>query len=524
MFKLTTEQQAIKEVLLEHINEGKGEGRFDGPAGVGKTVCISDVISDLSRDKKNIFCITFTHKSLSVLKASIGKRASKNVHFMTICSFLGKRLVLDEDGKPDFVYKKTIKKTSDNRFYYMSENGKFFIDVIIIDEWSMVSIEDYQLLNKIKVPTIYLGDGCQITSDGNCIIDNVPLLGELTKVIRTENDGIKNVYQNARDLVKGDVSPDMFIDKLLECNDDCTVHIMRDEKDFISAYNNDDSQPIILDYRVAMVDRYNNRVRGKKQYVDGERLIFTDYYMDYWLLIDEMENEGIDMTKIKKYPCNAYDTMSELGVQVDFSDFSIYTQTHINITTIEEICIHPVFLSEPIEVFKLFYEYENETRFIYKPVDDVSFMKKMKYVKEKFRELLYMPEDDVCFKTEFSELLEKTGLVYPHNFFGVRPCRVDKCMIWNFFSEVTKMISAPVSYSYCISIHRSQGSTYNTVYIDLRSSMGWLEVPKGKEYYKFMTGKIQPDIKDPNEWTIKKNCKLIYTGLSRAKDKITILV
>ena len=547
---LTTEQQLVKEKILTHLRENETSARFDAPAGAGKTFTISHVAEDLLKEGKKIFCITSTHKALNVLKQTMMDNLKDRdvdrdaLQFQTICKFLGKRIVCDENGEKSYEYKDTIKKNKKTGGYnYVNFDGKTPIDCVIIDEWSMIEDDDYKLLKRVKVPTIYLGDGCQLGPEKPVISEHVPLLCELTKIMRTDDQKLKSIYKMGRDLVLKNLKPQNFLDHILDSDDGKTVKIVESETEFINEYCKDiksKKEPVMLDYRVAQTARYNNMIRNKlysvpgrkcsKQYVNGEMMVFTDFYMDYWQIYLDVEDQvGESITEgMIDNPHNVMKQLSDEEIGLDMSDYTMYTQTHISIDSVMEKTLTLPFLTSPIEVFLLEYKYgsgdDKEDRFIYKPKDLDGFVKKMKMFKEEFKEMIYKKSDELDFETEFRELQETTGIIYNGFIVGNRPSPEECKDIWTFIEAITKMINAPVEFSYSITVHKAQGSTYENVYIDLRSSICWLEVPKNKKFYDYVSGKLQPSFKEPSEWTLQKNSKLIYTGVTRAKSSLIILL
>ena len=67
--------------------------------------------------------------------------------------------------------------------------------------------------------------------------------------------------------------------------------------------------------------------------------------------------------------------------------------------------------------------------------------------------------------------------------------------LWTFYHEQYRDILADIDYGYALTIHKSQGSTYDNVFFDLKNAL-------------------------LNKNELKS---LIYTGVSRASEKLMIL-
>ena len=533
--KLTTQQKSCFDNMIKAVDKTEKCIRFDGSAGTGKTFTMSKVVEHYIVRDKGIFCITSTHKALNVMKQSMINNMSEEVferiNFMTICSFLGKRLSVDENGERCFNYSSCIdKKGKKKPRYVMNKNGDIRpIDLVIIDEWSMVAEEDFKLLKEIEIPKIFLGDECQLGPDNNIIKKEVKSIGKLHDIMRTDDNKLQELYMNARDFVEKKNTPQDFLNYLLNQEDSNIIRVTNDDKEFIQMYNKEENG-IILDFRVAMTSRYNNKIRKQKfkgiksneKYVAGEKMVFTDFYFDAWSVIDDitMFTTEKEREELIKSLHNIVDNIKELDIDIDVNDYTMYTQTPITITKCTRVFEKLPFMFSELELFKLYFEYDGAEIWCYKLADETAFTNKMKLFKEKFRQLIY---DTTDFNKDFYELCCMFDIKYPREITGSKPRIEDTIDIWKFITTIEKLVSAPIDYNYATTIHKCQGSTYENVYIDLRSSLSHLDL-KNVDYYKFVNSKIPVEFKEPTEWNMIRNAKLIYTGITRASKSIVILI
>lgn len=154
--KLTDDQQSIYDDITYQVNNYNG--RFDchiqGPAGTGKSTLIAQIIKDISFGF-TVGVTSPTHKANRVLGKMLNSANvdMDNCDIMTIHSFLGLKLVR----------KKAQQVLELDR---KSPNSKKKVDVLIIDECSMISYDMYQYIisqsHRVRRAIIFLGDICQL--------------------------------------------------------------------------------------------------------------------------------------------------------------------------------------------------------------------------------------------------------------------------------------------------------------------------------------------------------------------------
>lgn len=152
--KLTDDQQQIHDSVIHNVKTH--QGRFDcvvqGYAGTGKSTTISRIINSLY-NMGTIAITSPTHKANSVLKRMLEKEGVDSSDVMTIHSFLGLKLV-------------NKKRQQVLEHDPHSPNAKKLVDVLIVDECSMISTDLYMHLvkqaHRIRRAIIFVGDECQL--------------------------------------------------------------------------------------------------------------------------------------------------------------------------------------------------------------------------------------------------------------------------------------------------------------------------------------------------------------------------
>lgn len=297
VLKLTDAQQSIFDSIVYNIKNGNG--RYDcviqGYAGTGKSTTISSIISTLSKKGYSIAVTSPTHKANQVLRTMLRDRTSSPPDVMTIHSFLGLKLV-----------QKKQEQVLEHDPH--SPNARRLVDVLIIDEASMISTEMYlhiiKQAHRVRCAIIFLGDDAQLPpvepEKEVTIISNAFDHGtkyQLTEVLRQALENpIIALATDVRGCI-GDPTALPAIDFLRKVPE--SDHIMRvsSEFDVVETYyqmllheTDDDMKNIfentykykIISYMNKTVDRYNSMVRSivvpdqEDEFVKGEPLVMEE--------------------------------------------------------------------------------------------------------------------------------------------------------------------------------------------------------------------------------------------------------
>lgn len=420
-----------------------------GAAGTGKTMIITNTIFKLYDDKliQNLMVCAPTHQALNViynyfLNHEKYKSHKDNIVFHTIHQFLELKVIIDQENG-------NIKFQKINETNNETDNNK---NLIIIDECSMISqeiaknIKEYSKNNKLKI--IFIGDSNQlppvnekISSLFNDIEKNYQFVMNLKKIMRTN----ENIIKNASKIIRNSNITDNIHNKLTEL-----YKLNNKNKHFKFYHNNNlnkDSNlikkiinlieineiPIVLAWRNATVKKYNNAVRNiihKKQedsYLVGDHIIMNNFYN-----VDELNLFTGDILMIKKISDIKY-------IFYDFKDINNLSGTphgNIFLENISKINMNNInFCSIEAQRLK-----DNKIHKI-KTIHN-NFIADYVGYKEKIRNEIILLIKKIKNKKMISTIWEK------------------------YHKKIVSEI-ADINYSYSLTVHKSQGSTFKTIFVDM---------------------------------------------------------
>lgn len=232
---LTPAQQTIFDGVVDAIDNHPK--RFDcvirGYAGTGKSTTVARIIAALSKIG-SIAVTSPTHKANGVLRQMLeNEDVSGDIDVMTIHSFLGLKLV-------------NKKQTQVLEYDPHSPNSKRLVDVLIVDECSMISSDMYMHIikqaHRIRRGILFIGDECQLApvepEKENTIVSCSFGHGEqfsLTEVLRQALDNpITVLATQVRSCIDTNVSPISFIHAV---PDDCeTIIKTRGLEGYLDSY------------------------------------------------------------------------------------------------------------------------------------------------------------------------------------------------------------------------------------------------------------------------------------------------
>ena len=211
--QLTADQQAAIEGILQDITEPGATPVLCGYAGTGKTVTTAALVSRLADMGKRVVVATPTHKARSQVERALARCGAEGFEAVTVARLLGLKQVRDrqtgkEAFKPDSGGKNMLSKTEEWDDDKKEKVKIRPIDVVIVDETSMVNSELYDLLlHELKGrPVVFVGDDRQLLPVGEdqaCkAFTNGSSLYRLTEVLR--HDGaILNLATATREMALG---------------------------------------------------------------------------------------------------------------------------------------------------------------------------------------------------------------------------------------------------------------------------------------------------------------------------------
>ncbi len=171
--QLTTDQLSAIEGILEDIKKPGATPVLCGYAGTGKTVTTAALVSRLADLGKRVVVATPTHKARSQVERALDNCGAHGFEAVTVARLLGLKQVRDrETGKemfrPDPGGKNMLNKESEWDKYEKVMNEIRRIDVVIVDETSMLNSDLYDLLLRELQgrPVVFVGDDRQLLPVG----------------------------------------------------------------------------------------------------------------------------------------------------------------------------------------------------------------------------------------------------------------------------------------------------------------------------------------------------------------------
>jgi len=464
---LNSDQRTAFEELRDFIYD-KGDDSvyvLKGWAGTGKTYCVSFLVRyalEVIHPTHNWYKIGVTgptNKSVRVIKKTSGLRNNR-VTFQTIHKLLGLTEKITNDGKQEFVNQGDFKPQINS------------VKLLIIDEVSMLNDDLFHEVLKYrdKIKIICMGDPAQIPPVGRA--DCIPFREELADGYRIKTLDLKQIMRQKEGnaiidssvIIRKDLYSDKIaIDNKTKLNEDgegiefLNLNLPDTRKGFsdilrqyfvTDEFKKDSEYAKIIAWRNKTVATMNGIIRKtiygdeseKAKILIGEKLIANNPVIE-------------DSTVI-------LNTNDEFTVE----RYTIKTENPRFI-----VSDHPD--AEPMEVYLKYYE----------------------------TEVSYLDDDDDLVKVWISILHEDSESEFQKvaNIMKLRAIqKKGKDKSWVIYYNFLRRY-ADVNYGYCITAHKSQGSTYSTTFV------------------------LDDDI-DMN-WNIVERNRIKYTAYTRASKKLYVL-
>ena len=471
-----------------------------GSAGTGKTTVITHFLNNPKFNNYKIAFSATTNKAVSVLEQmSPFKEDNSKYAFLTIHKLLKIRRKINKYGKEEFIMGNT---TSLSIFDY---------DIIIIDECSMLSNEIICSLQKLKNfnnKIIFVGDPAQLppVNETSHIfnIKDIPSY-ELNEIMRYKGNIVK-LANNIRELVFNKEIKIKFKD--YKCD---TITINKKYEKWFNSYlvnlkeglsnSNLDNLPICLTYTNRQTDKINLGVRKElfgdniKRFMENEIIIFNSYYYlnentTKYYTSQKAQVKTIDVTTIKpKY----------LGL-CDICNNNIEKDTMACGHRICESCINKKYSCKVCSIEQTISNTPNKIKDNFDKIFEC-----FKDLEIKVWKLVLQNEDIVYIIHdiyEYNEMIETLrNKIIKFGTFLRKYKSYNKIIetTWNYLYESVIDIFADISYGYCITTHKSQGSTFNNVYVDMNNII----------------------FKNTN---MEESYRCLYTAITRTSDKLDILI
>jgi len=312
---LTDDQQFIFDSITSKIdnNPGRYNCVIKGYAGTGKSTTVSEIIKWANLEHYSVAVTSPTHKANQVLRNMIGDIV--DVPVKTIHSYLGLEL-------------KQVKEEQ-----VLTEISGFkpeMVDILIIDECSMISLEMYQHICKklkhVRRCVLFVGDDCQLPPvDNKSTQLNTSTLSKtfthgtqysLTKVLRqAEANSIIKLATEVRKCVFDKSSPIPHIKAISDDNEN--IIKINDNDVFVYSYiealaGETAIEEAIDKYKLICylnrdVDEINHLVRNviydnpPEEFIIGENIIVQNTVENTKVKTQEQIKINKSLTKIKMF-------------------------------------------------------------------------------------------------------------------------------------------------------------------------------------------------------------------------------
>ena len=431
------------EMLEQFLNDENGWEMFiTGPAGTGKTTQLKKIVQWLEKNNVSYVVTAFTHKACDVIKSKI-----KSDKVQTLHSFLKVVPMPNEE---------TLSKRRVTQTAQVKKPNQ--VQLLIVDEFSMINEKDVARIEELQDPeyegipkmkVLYIGDLNQLPPvDGElCVYPKEPYWIKLTKVWRQEgNSGLLDVLTELNAMIQGEVEP-----HYIEGNDSFVRNVDIIEK--WKEVKNDDK--VILAYTNKKVQEYNFMIKGNEPIEDEMHFCPTTHWSVKYLGEAENFNEILARSGVIAFG-SKYRTLEYLVEHLS-KEYNI----KLGLWYIEEL--------DEIAVLPYIFGHYN-----YKVVlDELSenIINIQKQIKNEFK----------C------ESIKYWTKANPHH-----PLARKRTKAWRDYLTFTDCVVC-IDHNIATTIHKSQGSTYDYVFID------------GEDVYKCPDSSLY--------------LKLLYVAISRARKK-----
>lgn len=434
-----------------------------GYAGTGKTFLIDRIImwaKDNLKSTRQLAALTApTNMAVQQIRKAIPNSHNKVV-FCTIYKLLGIREKINENGEMTF-------EPDKNLIYSITD-----FDILVLDEVSMLNDEIFELVknNATKVKIIFMGDPAQIPPVGKR--DSEPLLRpdyhnisvyRLTQIMRQKQDsGIVDFSMAVRNNIQAEFR---YIERSYDSHDFCIY------------------DPANLSEKETLLNQFKNLFEPNKDISRIKAIAWTNQKVKEYNNFIRTIHYGKESSKNRLIVGEIMTANEPLYVKKMLGrDRSV---TEIGIVTNQEFTV--VEFSETSYLYKAFHGKRRIEFAISCYRTKVCYFD---YISEKERvDEVFIVKDDTERSDYFSALKTLRNMAVN--------CDIqDKKYYWKEFYDF-KSKFANCNYAYAITCHKSQGSTYDTVFVDINNIS------------------LNPNVEERN--------RIIYTAVTRAKNKVIII-
>ena len=474
--KLTKDQLLALQEIIDFITNPKRKSEkfylLTGSAGTGKTFLVSFIYSIL-KTNYNIAFTASTNKAVNVLQAMYEKqhktdstKETTSVQFYTIHRFMNSNRAIDKNGEAYFKFTEGKK-------------GKKS-DVVFVDEVSMIPdvlAQQLEVLKKYK-KVILIGDRAQLPPVNEMeskLFEWKIKQSNLIEIVRYRNNIVK-----LADQLKGLIFQNKKIN-LRSCEGD-GVFLYKDKTEWLDSYYKNTSNSVILAYTNDQVRVYNDAIRKHElkitagnRFEIGEKVMFNNFYKASHIVNDNPAKRGLanlagvdyelTMNYYTSYQVHIKSCQSENYV-IDYTKMIQSLKYDLQRTEKDPALIDELVKKLPNNI-PIYYLITEGDYFVNNPVNYSTLQQNLDDLKSEF----------IKIKVLFSDLVVRD--------------------FWAFYYSELVDTFADVTYGYAMTVHKSQGSTYERVFIDMKDIIH----------------------KNPKE---RESFQCLYTAITRASGEIHV--
>src|SRR5579872_6125354 len=462
-----------------------------GYAGTGKTYLMASVILDLLEKQKidQVFICAPTHKALHVIESYFRSQAnldmSQSISFLTVQKLLEFRpTILQSSGS------KVFRPMRESKFLKHMENR-----LVIIDECSMISkeitIEFAKYVDLYPIKFIFMGDDAQLPPVKESISKIFAVIPEdydyfvlLDEIMRTNSETIKKVSR----MVRKWNPKTSLIKTLLPLHDVDNVNAAfrfykkgsRIEsskwfKYFISLIKSH-RHSIILAWRNPTCLTYNNLIRqhihsnlNLSSYTSGDCLMFNNFYVSSIDHSTYYTSDTVEVISLETKIGILYEWKEQL-----VTDPKTFRDKGLNLLINQFLAMPQEFGITTLVVKKLHSDYD-KTMGSPKTITTIQL------------------SDLPLYRTHIENI--KEAIIRFNAKFHSEP---HTKLLWDIYHKHLIDRYADINFGYSITVHKTQGSTFGVVFVD-----------------------VDDIIQNPDKSEVKKS---IYTATTRASEMLRFLV
>lgn len=509
--ELTAEQQSALDYILQYIKSGFDKARPDtyictlsGAAGTGKTTLTKYIVKAVRKSGKQVICVAPTHKARKVLNSIINTSTFVRIPTTTVASLLGKIRAHGYIGTQNY------RRGMDTKI------GMY--DFIVVDEISMITTDDYSeivsLARDHEKKLLFIGDSSQIphpsqgyrVEPGGYMVKEIspafvePYQLRLTQTVRQSGmcNPLSVLLSQVRDRIGEGVNLGELVSSSSLANNEVGELVGYQFVDASSKFTElvrgvaprfTDGQYRIISYTNHSVSQYNRLVRNCLGYTTD--LVTGDIITGYntvgpWQEPTIENGQDYLVTELKvicdhQVSANGRDYRRLVGTHANICELNdSKTQSQIFIPDLNDESNNSMLEDLVMLAMKV-----NKTHS--SKVDYRNYITLKSQVV--FMEDLYKYSGGIYTGTEFkhmhpllftkttevltargevipSEITDKIETAYP----GLLTDRasdnnkeISKC---ETLADMYQVLEKDISYGYALTSHKSQGSTYHTVFID----------------------------------------------------------